>query len=105
MMNRAPLLAAVLGLAARRIAGQRAARAGQLTVGQQQTLHAIRVLSARRGYAPTLAEISDAMGVSWSMVRDHLAVLKRKGHVRQATTDEGRAIPRTLAVVTTSEGP
>jgi repressor LexA len=59
---------------------------------QQEILHAIRDFADRRGYAPTLDEISEAAGLaSKSSVSYHLSILQRKGYLRRIA---GR--PRTI---------
>ena len=59
---------------------------------QQRILQAIADFAHRRGYAPTLDEISEAAGLaSKSSVSYHLSILQRKGYLRRIA---GR--PRTV---------
>ena len=59
---------------------------------QQKILQAIRDFADRRGYAPTLDEISEAAGLaSKSSVSYQLSILQRKGYLRRTA---GR--PRTI---------
>jgi repressor LexA len=59
---------------------------------QQKILQAIRDFADRRGYAPTLDEISEAAGLaSKSSVSYQLSILQRKGYLRRIA---GR--PRTI---------
>ncbi len=63
-----------------------------LTWRQRRVLHVIRDFAERRGYAPTLREIADAVGLSsTSSVAFQLSTLEGKGYLRR---DAGR--PRTV---------
>jgi repressor LexA len=53
-----------------------------LTPRQQTVLDFIRHFFAERGYAPTIAEIRDGLGLaSTSTVHKHLKTLEEKGHI------------------------
>lgn len=53
-----------------------------ITSRQQKVLDFICEFSAGKGYAPTLREIGEHMGISSTTgVRDHLLALARKGHL------------------------
>jgi repressor LexA len=55
-------------------------------------LQVIEEIQAKRGYAPSLHELAQAMGItSLQGVKDHLAALERKGYVRR-TPGRRRAI-------------
>jgi DNA-binding MarR family transcriptional regulator len=107
MINRTPMLAAVLGgaktidreLAARREAGIRAARAGELTAGQRQALEVIGKAIEEQGFSPSLRELAAALGVDRKTARGHVQNLTRLGHLFQHRTADGRAVARTMAVV------
>ena len=58
--------------------------ARSLTVRQRQTLDFIRDHQKEHGFAPTLREIGDHMGIrSTNGVTDHLRALERKGFIRK----------------------
>lgn len=53
-----------------------------LTVRQEQVLDCIREYIRERGYAPTLSEIGQRMGIhSTNGVNDHLRALEKKGRI------------------------
>ena len=55
-----------------------------LTARQEQLLRVIETALAEHGYAPTLHELAQAMGIaSLQGVKDHLAALERKGYLRR----------------------
>lgn len=55
-----------------------------LTARQKRLLQIIEESVAKRGYAPTLQEMAQAMGVtSLQGVKDHLAALERKGYLNR----------------------
>jgi repressor LexA len=63
-----------------------------LTSRQEKLLQVIEEIQAKRGYAPSLHELAQAMGItSLQGVKDHLAALERKGYVRR-TPGRRRAI-------------
>ena len=63
-----------------------------LTARQEKLLRLIEEAHATRGYAPSLQELAQAMGISSLQgVKDHLAALERKGYVRR-TPGRRRAI-------------
>jgi len=63
-----------------------------LTARQEKLLRLIETTQAQRGYAPSLQELAQAMGIaSLQGVKDHLAALERKGYVRR-TPGRRRAI-------------
>jgi repressor LexA len=56
-----------------------------LTARQEKLLRLIEDIQAKRGYAPSLQELAQAMGISSLQgVKDHLAALERKGYLRRA---------------------
>lgn len=66
-----------------------------LTHRQAQVLDFIRVTIRTRGYAPTLREIGDHMGIrSTNGVSDHLAALERKGAIRRERNKNGITVGR-----------
>lgn len=66
-----------------------------ITSRQRWMLHAIRTLTDRLGYAPTIRELADECGLHGpNSVKAHLEPLRRKGWV---TWEDGKA--RTLRVV------
>jgi repressor LexA len=55
-----------------------------LTPRQERLLRIIEESVAKRGYAPTLQEMAQAMGIaSLQGVKDHLAALERKGYLNR----------------------
>lgn len=63
-----------------------------LTPRQERLLLTIETLVAKRGYAPTLQELADAVGISSLQgIKDHLTALERKGYLRR-TPGKRRAI-------------
>jgi repressor LexA len=55
-----------------------------LTPRQERLLRTIEASFAQRGYAPTLQELAQAMGIaSLQGVKDHLTALERKGYLRR----------------------
>jgi len=63
-----------------------------LTWRQRRVLHVIRDFAERRGYAPTLREIAEAVGLSsTSSVAFQLSTLQSKGYLRR-----GAGRPRTV---------
>ena len=63
-----------------------------LTARQEKLLRLLETTQAQRGYAPSLQELAQAMGISSLQgVKDHLAALERKGYVRR-TPGRRRAI-------------
>lgn len=65
-----------------------------LTWRQQQILRVIREWADRRGYAPTMREIAEEVGLtSKSSVAHHLSLLQKKGYLRRYA---GR--PRTVEI-------
>ena len=63
-----------------------------LTARQEKLLRLIENIQAKRGYAPSLQELAQAMGISSLQgVKDHLAALERKGYLRR-TPGRRRAI-------------
>lgn len=63
-----------------------------LTARQEKLLRLIESAQAKRGYAPSLQELAQAMGISSLQgVKDHLAALERKGYLRR-TPGRRRAI-------------
>lgn len=63
-----------------------------LTERQQRVLDAIRALTSRQGFAPSLREIGQAAGLkSTSSVQHQLQVLEAKGYIRR-DANKGRAI-------------
>lgn len=72
-----------------------------LSARQRQVLAAVRELSDRRGYPPTLREIGDAVGLSSaSSVLAHVRSLEGRGHL--ARTPQR---PRALVVRRGDAGP
>ena len=64
----------------------------KLTGRQREVIAFIRGHQAEHGYAPTIREIGDAMGISsTNAVNDHLKALERKGRIRR-TPGASRAI-------------
>lgn len=57
--------------------------AGQLTPRQMSILRFIRDYQHRKGYAPTLQEVADHLGVSKVTVFEHFENLRRKGLLRR----------------------
>lgn len=56
-----------------------------LTPRQERLLRTIEAWHAKHGYAPTLQELAQAMGIaSLQGVKDHLKALERKGYIRRA---------------------
>src|SRR5262245_61389913 len=56
-----------------------------LSSRQKSLLTYIKTFLAERGYAPTLAEMAKALGVSsLQAVKDHLIALERKGYLRRS---------------------
>jgi repressor LexA len=56
-----------------------------LTARQERLLRIIEKSVAQRGYAPTLQEMAQAMGIaSVQGVKDHLAALERKGYLQRS---------------------
>jgi repressor LexA len=56
-----------------------------LTPRQSRVLHLIESWCANHGYAPTLQELAQALGIaSLQGVKDHLTALERKGYLRRA---------------------
>jgi repressor LexA len=56
-----------------------------LTLRQRRVLQLIESWVASHGYAPTLQELAQALGLaSLQGVKDHLAALERKGYLRRA---------------------
>ncbi|MEW6296830.1 MAG: transcriptional repressor LexA [Thermodesulfobacteriota bacterium] len=56
-----------------------------LTPRQERLLRTIEAWCAKQGYAPTLQELAQAMGIaSLQGVKDHLKALERKGYIRRA---------------------
>src|SRR5688572_19160865 len=63
-----------------------------LTPRQEKLLRLIENIQATHGYAPSLQELAQAMGISSLQgVKDHLAALERKGYLRR-TPGRRRAI-------------
>lgn len=63
-----------------------------LTDRQRKVMDAIRTLTARHGFAPSLREIGEAAGLrSTSSVQHQLTVLEAKGRIRR-DANKGRAI-------------
>ena len=63
-----------------------------LTARQEKLLRLIENIQAKRGYAPSLQELAQAMGISSLQgVKDHLTALERKGYLRR-TPGRRRAI-------------
>jgi repressor LexA len=55
-----------------------------LTARQIEVRDTIARLTAERGYAPTLRELGDALGMtSTNAVNDHLVALERKGAIKR----------------------
>jgi len=54
-----------------------------LTERQQEILAAIRGYVARRGYPPSIRELSGAFGMAASSMLDHVRALERKGWIRR----------------------
>ena len=66
-----------------------------ITERQAEVLQTITELSERHGYAPTVREIGDALGIRSSQVtHQHLGALQRKGYI---TREPRRA--RTIRVL------
>lgn len=79
-----------------------AARIPRLTDRQRLVLSAVMRLVEERGFAPTLREIGEAVGiVSTNGVLDHLKALERKGYLLRA--EEGGKT-RTLRVLRDGDG-
>jgi repressor LexA len=56
-----------------------------LTPRQERLLRTIESWHTKHGYAPTLQELAQAMGItSLQGVKDHLKALERKGYIRRA---------------------
>ena len=73
----------------------------RLTTRQTQVLTFIREATERRGYAPSLREIGDAVGLSsTSSVEYQVRQLEEKGVLKRDPT-----LPRTYQIVTGSELP
>ncbi len=71
----------------------------QPTKRQQRVLDAIKALVTERGYAPTIRELGDRLGMtSTNAVADHLKLLKKKGCVEWE-----RNQARTLRIVSQPE--
>jgi repressor LexA len=63
-----------------------------LTPRQEKLLRLIENIQATRGYAPSLQELAQAMGISSLQgIKDHLSALERKGYLRR-TPGRRRAI-------------
>jgi repressor LexA len=63
-----------------------------LTSRQEKLLRLLENMQATRGYAPSMQELAQAMGISSLQgVKDHLAALERKGYIRR-TPGRRRAI-------------
>ncbi|MFA9446589.1 hypothetical protein [Egicoccus sp. AB-alg6-2] len=59
-------------------------RPADLTHRQRQVLAALRRLYERHGYAPTLRELADEVGVSSpSTILSHVRVLERRGAIER----------------------
>ncbi len=57
----------------------------RLSSRQREALNFIRQHQAEHGYAPTIREIGDAMGIrSTNGVSDHLKALERRGWIKRA---------------------
>jgi repressor LexA len=59
-------------------------RLPSLTPKQLQVLTLIRDYSNARGYAPTLQELADELGISKVTVFEHVGVLQAKGYLKHA---------------------
>lgn len=71
-----------------------------ITERQAEVLRTITELAEQKGYAPTIREIGDALGIRSSQpVHQHLRALQRKGYI---TREPHRA--RTIRVLRTAEG-
>ena len=80
----------------------------RLTHRQQMVLDFIKSSLAEKGYAPTLREIGDHMGIaSTNGVNDHLVALVRKGHLTRAGDGIGqrRGKARAIAPVVVADKP
>lgn len=67
---------------ARRKSAKRAQR--PLTPKQLRVLTFIRDFARARGFAPTMQEVGDKLGVSKVTVFEHIAALQRKGYLRRS---------------------
>ncbi len=64
----------------------------RLTSRQREVIAFIREHQTEHGYAPTIREIGDALGIrSTNGVNDHLKALERKGRIRR-TPGASRAL-------------
>jgi repressor LexA len=54
-----------------------------LTVQRRRVLDAIRAFYAEQGYAPTVRELADGVGISVSAVHHQLEQLQRMGWIRR----------------------
>lgn len=64
----------------------------ELTSRQAECLQVIRDYQAEHGYAPTIREIGDRMGItSTNGVKDHMIALEKKGYIRCGTA-QARAV-------------
>jgi repressor LexA len=71
-----------------------------LTARQRQVLDFIRESTAANGFAPTIREIGDRLGIrSPNGVQQHLRLLEKKGFLNRR-----RKSGRTLTVVTADDG-
>src|SRR5688500_302342 len=72
------------------------------TPRQLEVLATIASLIQRKGWSPTLREISEALNLGRCGAHDHLSALYRKGSITwRGLNSTGRALPRTLAITPT----
>ncbi len=65
----------------------------ELTPAQQKMLDAIKAFKSHHGYAPTIRELGDRLGIkSPNGVQCHLLALEKKGHIKRAGGGLGRSI-------------
>lgn len=68
---------------------------GPLTQRQEEVLEAIRVVTARLGYAPSHRDLCVELGIqSTNAVSDHLLALEKRGRIARTP-----GVPRSLRVV------
>lgn len=65
----------------------------EMTPAQQKMLDAIKAFKSHHGYAPTIRELGDRLGIkSPNGVQCHLIALEKKGQIKRAGGGRGRSI-------------
>ena len=75
-----------------------------LTPRQRYIRDTIVQLITELGGAPTELELALRLGISLKVTSEHLAALEKKRAIRRRRNSDGRALPRTMAVVPCSKG-